>query len=92
MHRELGSDEHVVLLKRDFSPTYSVCLMRPKRQIAMSPNYKAGGDGLLSGPLNGKGLDELLQWVGQKDATERFRALARLPENVVALFLDKVSP
>jgi hypothetical protein len=84
MYHEVRRDEHVVLLSKDGA--YSVCVMQPKRRIAQSPNYAAGGVGLLTGPLNDQGLGELLQWVDQKDAIGRFRALAQLPENVVTLF------
>lgn len=90
MHHQLGPDEHAVLLKK--GDAFSVCKMQPRRLIAMSPNYVADGHGLLSGPLNRHGLQDLLQWTWYEDAAERFRELANLPANVVSLLPDRRPP
>ena len=82
MHHQTGPDEHAVLLRTDGS--YSVCRMQPRRLIAMSPNFVAGGNGILSGPLNRYGLSDLLQWTNYEEATHRFRVLADHPTNVVS--------
>lgn len=87
MHHQLGSDEHAVLLRKD--DAYSVCKMQPRRLIAMSPNYQAGGYGLLTAPLTRPGLNDLLQWGGYEEATVRFRKMANLPGNVISLLPDK---
>lgn len=87
MHHQLGSDEHAVLLRKDGA--YSVCKMQPRRLIAMSPNYQAGGYGLLTAPLTRPGLNDLLQWASYDEATVRFRKMANLPINVISLLPDK---
>ena len=79
MHHQLGPDD-------------SVCKMQPRRLIAMSPNYLADGHGILSGPLNRNGLQDLLQWTAYEVATERFRSLASLPANVVSFLPDRRPP
>lgn len=84
MHHELAQDEHVTLLGK--GEEYAVCTIQPRRMIAMSPNYLANGNGLLTGPLTRAGLTDLLQWTDRATATQRFRDLAKLPANVVALF------
>ena len=90
MHHQPGPDEHAVLLRRDGS--YSVCSMQPRRLIAISPNYLADGNGILSGPLNRYGLQDLLQWTNYEEATNRFRVLADLPTNVVSLLSERRPP
>ena len=90
MHHQTGPDEHAVLLRRDGS--YSVCSMQPRRLIAISPNYLADGNGILSGPLNRYGLQDLLQWTNYEEATNRFRVLADLPTNVVSLLSERRPP
>ena len=90
MHHQIGPDEHAVLLRKDGA--YSVCKMQPRRLIAMSPNYQADGHGLLSGPLNRHGLQDLLQWTRYEEASDRFRSLASLPPNVVSLLPDRRPP
>ncbi|WP_126447944.1 hypothetical protein [Sulfuricystis multivorans] len=90
IYHELGYDEYAVMLEKNGA--YSVCRMQPKRLIAMSPNYQANGYGLLSGPLTRAGLADLLQWTDRDTASERYRLLAGLPDNVVAFTPDKRSP
>lgn len=87
MHHKIGADEHAVLLKKGLA--YSVCRMQPRRMIAMSPNFTAGGNGILSGPLNRNGLQDLLQWTAYEDAASRFKEMAELPINVVSLLPDR---
>lgn len=87
MHHQTGPDEHAVLLRKDSS--YSVCNMQPRRFIAISPNYVADGNGILSGPLTRYGLQDILQWTNYKEATKRFRDLAALPANVVSLLPER---
>mgnify|MGYP004702744971 CR=1 FL=1 len=84
---QLGPDEHAVLLSREGA--YSVCKMRPRRMIAMSPNYAAGGYGLLVAPLTSSGLSDLLQWDSYATATARFREMTELPANVVSFLPAK---
>ena len=90
MHHPLGPDEHAVLLRKN--SLYSVCKMQPRRLIAISPNYQADGHGILSGPLNRLGLQDLLQWAPYEVASRRFRELASLPDNVVSLLPDRRPP
>lgn len=87
MHRELGCDEHAILLAK--GGVYSVCKTQPTRLLAMSPNYVAQGHGLLTSPLTSAGLADLLQWADRDTAISRFRALAGLPATNITLVPDK---
>ena len=87
MHHPTGFDDHAVLLKK--GELFAVCRMQPRRSIALSPNYDAEGNGVLSGPLNRSGLQDILQWADYVEAARRFRALADLPTNVVSILPDR---
>ncbi len=76
MHREVGDDEHVVMLC-DRS-AYAVCRVFPSRQISTSPNFHVqNGTGLLNAPLTPDGLRELLHWTDRKTALARFTLMLR---------------
>lgn len=76
MHREVGEDEHVVMLCN--RTAYAVCRVFPSRQISTSPNFHVqNGTGLLNAPLTPDGLRELLHWTDRKTALARFTLMLR---------------
>lgn len=73
MHAQLGPDKYAVLVS--VGQSYAVCCTQPKREIATSPNYAAGGNGMISAPLTLAGMRDLLQWTDRQTAVDRYAAL-----------------
>lgn len=73
MHAQLGPDRHAVMLS--VGDRYAVCCTHPRRAIATSANYAAGGNGLISAPLTLAGVADLLQWTDRKTALDRYQVL-----------------
>lgn len=73
VHRLLASNEHAMLLCR--GNLYAVCRTQPERSLAIAENYECPEQGILTAPLNLRGLLDLLSWVDKSTADKRFREL-----------------
>ena len=74
-HRLLASGEYAVLLENEV--LFAVCRTQPERALAIVDNYDSPEKGVLTAPLNLKGLKDLLRWVDKSTADQRFRALLK---------------
>ena len=67
--------EFIVLLEKD--GLFSVCRVQANRVTAITANYESPDSGVLTAPLNTKGLDDLLFWSDRNTADQRFNELLR---------------
>ena len=54
---------------------YAVCRTQPEKGLAIATNYASIEGGVLTAPLNIKGLLDLLSWVDRTTAEMRFNQL-----------------
>ena len=73
MHRLLITNEHAVMLS--WGSRYAVCKTQPQRSLVITTNYDCPEQGILTAPLNLKGLQDLLSWVDLSVALTRFNAM-----------------
>ena len=74
-HRLLASGEYAVLLEND--GLFSVCRTQPKRMLAIVDSYDSPEGGVLTAPLNLKGLRDLLRWEDKSTADRRYSDLLK---------------
>ena len=72
-HRQVEKKEYVVLLEKD--GLFAVCRTQPDRDMALTTNYGSSTNGVLTAPLNPRGLNDLLFWSDKHTADRRFSEL-----------------
>lgn len=75
LHRMLATNEHAIMLA--WKNRYAVCRTQPERALVIAYNYDCISKGILTAPLNFKGLQDLLSWVDRPTALVRFYDLIR---------------
>lgn len=74
-HRQLTFGEFAVLLED--RGLFAVCRTQPERLLAIVDSYGSPNKGVLTAPLNSKGLKDILCWEDKTMADHRFRALVK---------------